>query len=227
MGAKPSSARERSESWKQLLATTNFTKPELKRIRRSFLNDCPNGVLGREQFCYIFASLLPWNAVRMNQNEYAYENHLFRSFDCNKDGRLDFVEFVQALSTLQRGTAQDKLNWIFRMYDIDGDGEITKEEFVEIVNLARTVKTSLREEVTFGGSCSYSHPDNRCRRSRASIRRARAIAQVQASDVFNLLDRKKSGRVNLEDFVKSVEESPRLQDKVLTLMMREEESIWV
>ena len=75
-----------------------------------------------------------------------YENHLFRSFDCNKDGILDFFEFVQALSTLQRGTAQDKLNWIFRMYDIDGDGEITKDEFVEIVSSARIIRSTHLEK---------------------------------------------------------------------------------
>ncbi|KAG1653457.1 Calsenilin [Nymphon striatum] len=42
-------------------------------------------------------------------------------------------EFVVGLSSLSRGTFEDKLRWTFKLYDINGDGRITREELNEIV----------------------------------------------------------------------------------------------
>lgn len=41
-------------------------------------------------------------------------------------------EFVQSLSTLLRGTMEEKLRWTFSLYDINGDGLITIEEMTDI-----------------------------------------------------------------------------------------------
>lgn len=41
-------------------------------------------------------------------------------------------EFVQNLSTLLRGTMEEKLRWTFQLYDINGDGFITREEMTDI-----------------------------------------------------------------------------------------------
>ncbi len=39
-----------------------------------------------------------------------------------------FQEFVLNLSTLSRGTVDEKLNWTFQLYDVNRDGFITKNE---------------------------------------------------------------------------------------------------
>lgn len=41
-------------------------------------------------------------------------------------------EFIQSLSTLLRGTMEEKLRWTFSLYDINGDGFITQEEMIDI-----------------------------------------------------------------------------------------------
>lgn len=41
-------------------------------------------------------------------------------------------EFVHSLSTLLRGTMEEKLRWTFQLYDINGDGFITREEMTDI-----------------------------------------------------------------------------------------------
>lgn len=41
-------------------------------------------------------------------------------------------EFIQNLSTLLRGTMEEKLRWTFALYDINGDGFITQEEMTDI-----------------------------------------------------------------------------------------------
>lgn len=36
-------------------------------------------------------------------------------------------DFVSGLSTILRGTIDDRLNWAFNLYDLNKDGCITKE----------------------------------------------------------------------------------------------------
>jgi len=42
-------------------------------------------------------------------------------------------DFVLGLSTLSRGSLEEKLRWTFGLYDINGDGCITREEMTDIV----------------------------------------------------------------------------------------------
>ena len=37
------------------------------------------------------------------------------------------------LSTLARGSIQDKLRWVFSLYDLDGDGVISRNELYRII----------------------------------------------------------------------------------------------
>jgi len=58
--------------------------------------------------------------------------HVFRTFDLNQDGVVDFREYMVALHTITSGSPEEKLAWAFRLFDIDSNGVIEAEEVTEI-----------------------------------------------------------------------------------------------
>lgn len=92
-----------------------------------FLKDCPSGTLTKEEFQKIYRQFFPFG------DPSSFANYVFRVFDADNSGMIDFKEFICALSVTSRGRMEDKLDWAFQLYDIDGDGKITYEEMLAIV----------------------------------------------------------------------------------------------
>ncbi|XP_077019244.1 recoverin [Tamandua tetradactyla] len=111
----------------ELQLSTAFTEEELCAWYQAFLKDCPSGRISLQQFASIYAKFFP------DADPKAYAQHVFRSFDANSDGTLDFKEYVVALHMTTAGEAQRKLEWAFSLYDVDGNGAISKNEVLEIV----------------------------------------------------------------------------------------------
>ena len=96
-------------------------------VRTGFLKDCPSGILTKEEFQKIYQQFFPFG------DPSSFADYVFKVFDSDKSGTIDFKEFICALSVTSRGKMEDKLDWAFQLYDIDGDGKISYEEMLAIV----------------------------------------------------------------------------------------------
>jgi neuronal calcium sensor len=111
---------------------------------QGFIMDCPEGRLDKKDFGKIYTQFFPFG----DPAEFA--NYVFDVFDVNKNGYIDFKEFICALSATSRGTLEEKLQclWLsdvsipdfigastgaFQLYDINKDGHITYQEMLQIV----------------------------------------------------------------------------------------------
>lgn len=126
MGNSKSGALSK-EILEELQLNTKFTEEELSAWYQSFLKECPSGRITRQEFESIYSKFFP------DSDPKAYAQHVFRSFDANSDGTLDFKEYVIALHMTTAGKPTQKLEWAFSLYDVDGNGTISKNEVLEIV----------------------------------------------------------------------------------------------
>ncbi|XP_046893712.1 recoverin-like [Hypomesus transpacificus] len=126
MGNSKSGALSK-ELLEDLKSNTKYTEAELCTWYQTFLKECPGGKISKEQFEGIYASFFP------GADPSDYARHVFRSFDTNSDGTLDFKEYIVALHLTSGGKTTQKLEWAFALYDVDGNGTISKNEIQEIV----------------------------------------------------------------------------------------------
>lgn len=127
MGNKSSKKKLPKEDLEFLCSNTKFSKSEIKDWYRGFMRDCPDGLLSKAKFLEVYSTFFPAG----NPDQFC--EHVFRSFDKDNSGKIDFKEFLLAINITSGGNPSQKLNWAFAMYDIDGNGTIEKNEMVEII----------------------------------------------------------------------------------------------
>jgi len=110
-----------------LLENTSFTREQILEWHKGFISDCPTGQLTKKKFIDIYKQFYPSGRAEK------FCEHVFRTFDSDCNGFIDFNEFLIAINVTSRGDLKKKLNWAFTMYDIDGNGKIDKKEMKKII----------------------------------------------------------------------------------------------
>ncbi|KAI8621400.1 putative neuronal calcium sensor NCS-1 [Chytriomyces sp. MP71] len=155
--------------------STHFDKKELQQWYKGFMKDCPRGALSRAEFKDLYKQYFPFG------DSSAYSDHVFDLFDVDKNGTIDFNEFMTAISVTSKGTSEEKLQWAFKLYDLDGDGYVTQAELQRVVSaLYKTVGNSLKH------AADEDTPEKR------------------AEKMFLAMDVNGNGCISLTDFVQGV-----------------------
>eukprot|EP00475_Leptophrys_vorax_P039024 TRINITY_DN6977_c0_g1_i2.p1 TRINITY_DN6977_c0_g1~~TRINITY_DN6977_c0_g1_i2.p1 ORF type:complete len:278 (-),score=83.94 TRINITY_DN6977_c0_g1_i2:56-889(-) len=119
-----------------------FTTDELKIKLKSYLEGDKLPFLDRTEFEAIMHKL---NIVDDHIIEkYLHSGHLFvmlkmvlllstfRTWDLNRDGKIDFSELMLNMVRIAKGSVEDKLRFVFHAHDLDGDGFLTTDELFSV-----------------------------------------------------------------------------------------------
>jgi len=111
----------------RLTKNTNYTPEQIRQWHQAFLRDCPSGRLTSRQFTDVYKKFYPEYEAEK------YSTQVFRTFDMDSNGYIDFVEFILAVNVNSNGNMRDKLGLAFDIYDINGNGQIDKKEMTKVI----------------------------------------------------------------------------------------------
>jgi len=110
-----------------LLKNTTYSEADIRDLYKKFIEECPEGRLSPQKFVQTYQSFFP------SGNTEQFCDYVFRSFDMDRDGYIDFRELMLAVGITSRGSAKEKLRWAFRLYDADRDGSVAMSEMHNII----------------------------------------------------------------------------------------------
>uniref|UniRef100_A0A452U695 Guanylyl cyclase-activating protein 1 n=1 Tax=Ursus maritimus TaxID=29073 RepID=A0A452U695_URSMA len=90
-----------------------LSSTECHQWYKKFMTECPSGQLTLYEFRQFFG------LKNLSPSASQYVEQMFETFDFNKDGYIDFMEYVAALSLVLKGKVEQKLRWYFKLYDVD------------------------------------------------------------------------------------------------------------
>jgi Ca2+-binding EF-hand superfamily protein len=115
-----------------LESKTHFGRKELEELHDWVKKNCIGGIVDRVAFAKGLNAIGITDPLIIEQN--------FSAFDSDKSGTIDFREFAVGLSTLLKGSAEERMRLMFDSYDLNADGKLSQEEVYFIF------RTSLRAQ---------------------------------------------------------------------------------
>merc|ERR1711988_1690901 len=160
-----------NEDLEFIAKNTALTKVQVESRYQNFLKLHPDGRISRKSFHSMMKECYP------GADTEKLERHIFRMYDTNKDGHIDFREFMIVLYIMSNGTPEENLKQIFRVFDINNDGFISLKELQRIVkDLFHLINEENADE---------------------------ASQELLAQSAFNEMDENHDGQVSEEEFIEA------------------------
>ena len=151
-------------------ANTDLSRDKILKWYDEFTAECPTKKLDRSSFTQFYSKLIP--DVESTSEKMEFSEWVFGAFDTDRNGYIDFAEFLLAFWVRARGSLKDKLNWLFDVYDTDKSGYIGQYELAKALRLIFAMK-----------GINESDANERTRR------------------IFAFVDRNTDGRISKQEFV--------------------------
>eukprot|EP01102_Stenamoeba_stenopodia_P001974 TRINITY_DN11782_c0_g1_i1.p1 TRINITY_DN11782_c0_g1~~TRINITY_DN11782_c0_g1_i1.p1 ORF type:complete len:712 (-),score=151.23 TRINITY_DN11782_c0_g1_i1:216-2351(-) len=114
--------KKKADDLLMLRRVTSFRDTDLQRMMEHFqsMKVSASGSVDFESFQELLGFMDLRDPILLSQ--------LFKQFDDNGDGTIEFREFICGLNVLSSGSFEDKLLLTFRTFDLDGSGYLDKDE---------------------------------------------------------------------------------------------------
>ncbi|UJR25816.1 hypothetical protein I4U23_007166 [Adineta vaga] len=148
-----------------------LTQSEISTWHDKFFHDNPDGRLNKSEFRRLFRLLRQEPPERLEN----ICDHVFRAFDVDGNGYVEFGEFLLGFAICSRGDLRSRLDYAFECYDLDSNGYITEDEIEPVLRGMYTL---------LGIKHVQDYPPD-----------------VVAKDLMKKLDTSRDGRVTKDEFI--------------------------
>jgi Ca2+-binding EF-hand superfamily protein len=110
---------------------------KLSNNNKFLFKKCPNGILTEKSLAEIYSQIFSCGDTAvlskhlfsaMNfQNQNRFSTVVLFSRPLSSENELNFKVFLITLSSIMRGTIDEKIKWLFNFYDLNKDGRITPD----------------------------------------------------------------------------------------------------
>jgi len=183
------------EKLQDIREKTNLNKIEIAGLVERFKEVAKNGVINQKNFRKVFGEI----GTATNEN---LVERLFKYFDKDKSGSIDFSEFCLSMAIILKGSKEEKLKVCFSLFDENHDGRITKDELKNVLKMQLS-SISLIDQL--GDEDAKSKDIN-----------PKEIESL-ANEAFTKYDADKNGVITFEEFTQWAKEHEKLVD-ILDIM---------
>lgn len=110
-----------------LVNTWGLKEEDVKDAFDQFKTNHPTGQMTRKDFGFLMQKTLPKKAAAK------MADHLFRIYDKDNNGKIDFVELMAVYQIMAKGSPEQVLKQIFCVFDTNRDGYINPKDMQMLV----------------------------------------------------------------------------------------------
>ncbi|EFA83567.1 calcium-binding protein [Heterostelium album PN500] len=127
------------EELDQLMKTTKYSKDDIEILTRDFKEysgaDKKIGFSEEEFLKFFKTRFQDWSTEDMKK--------MFKVFDTDKNGTVDFKEFTTALYLMTKAPVEERMAVLFDIFDDDKSGTLSSQEVEKMIHVAVNCGTAL------------------------------------------------------------------------------------